>query len=90
LLRHVLAHEIGHLVDTAGMTAALRTVWLRLRGISPGTPWFGCSECSDFATPAGDFAEVYVRWQRSAADIRSQLGSVPDPAELAELAERFF
>lgn len=72
LLRHVIAHEIGHLVDADTMPG-LRTEWLRARGISTSMPWFGCNSCSDFATPAGDFAEVYAQWQRSASDNRSEL-----------------
>lgn len=89
LLRHVLAHEIGHLVD-ADAGSGKRAEWLAVRGISPSTPWFGCNSCSDFATPAGDFAEVYAQWQRSASDNRSELGSAPSAAELTELAARFF
>ncbi len=89
LLRHVLAHEIGHLVDADGMPGQ-RAEWLAVRGISPSTPWFGCNSCSDFATPAGDFAEVYAQWQRSASDNRSELSPAPSSAELAELAARFF
>ena len=89
LLRHVIAHEIGHLVDADTMPA-LRNEWLRARGISSSMPWFGCNSCSDFATPAGDFAEVYAQWQRSASDNRSELAPAPSSAALAELAARFF
>lgn len=89
LLRHVIAHEIGHLVDADTMPA-LRTEWLRTRGISSSMPWFGCNLCSDFATPAGDFAEVYAQWQRSASDNLSELAPAPSSAALAELAARFF
>ena len=89
LLRHVIAHEIGHLIDADTMPAR-RTEWLRARGISPSMPWFGCDSCSDFATPAGDFAEVYAQWQRSASDNPSELAPAPSSAALAELAGRFF
>ena len=89
LLRQVIAHEIGHLVDADTMPG-LRTEWLRARGIPTSTPWFGCNSCSDFATPAGDFAEVYAQWQRSASDNRSALAPAPSSAALAELAARFF
>ncbi|HWH29881.1 MAG TPA: hypothetical protein VNU26_13125 [Mycobacteriales bacterium] len=90
LLRHVVAHELGHLVDGARMTDALRAEYLRLRGIPAGTPWFGCNGCADFATPAGDFAEVYAQWQRGAGDNRSQLAPAPSAEQLEQIAARFF
>lgn len=90
LLRHVVAHELGHLVDGDRMTDALREEYRRLRGIPAGTPWFGCNSCADFATPAGDFAEVYAQWQRGATSNRSQLAPAPSKGELADLAARFF
>lgn len=89
LLRHVVAHELGHLIDAA-MPSGRREEWLAARGIAPGTPWLGCNGCADFATPAGDFAEVYAQWQRSAADNLSELGSAPSSVELDRLAARFF
>jgi hypothetical protein len=33
---------------------------MELRGIDPSTPWFGCDRCTDFKTPAGDFAETFA------------------------------
>lgn len=90
LLRQVLAHEIGHLVDASRMPATRREEWLRTRGIAPGTPWQGCNACADFATPAGDFAEVYAQWQRGARDNLSELASAPDAAALDQIAARFF
>jgi hypothetical protein len=44
LLLHVVAHELGHVVDGTAMTDELRTQWLTARGIPAGTPWFGCNE----------------------------------------------
>lgn len=90
LLRHVLAHELGHVLDELRMDDVQRAQWLEVRGIPAGTPWYGCSACSDFATPAGDFAEVYAQWARGAASNRSQLAGSPGPATLAQLAARFF
>jgi hypothetical protein len=89
LLRHVVAHELGHAWDSLHMTDALRADYLAARGIPAGTPWFGCNKCQDFATPAGDFAETYAQWQRGASDSRSQLARPATPAELTSLA-RFF
>jgi hypothetical protein len=90
LLRHVMAHELGHAYDTTHMTSAKRAAWQRVRGIPASTPWYGCSGCTDFATPAGDYAEVYAQWARGATSNKSQLSGAPGPAELAGLARQFF
>jgi hypothetical protein len=90
LLRHVVAHEMGHAWDSRHMTDALRADYLAARGIPAGTPWFGCSRCQDFATPAGDFAETYAQWQRGASDSRSRLAAPATPAELQRLGAAFF
>ena len=90
LLRHVLAHEVGHAHDTVLMSSTQRAAWLVARGIPAGTPWYGCSGCTDFATPAGDFAEVYAQWSRDATTNRSQLAGDVPATQLAALAARFF
>ena len=90
LLRHVLAHEVGHAHDTVLMSSTQRAAWLVARGIPAGTPWYGCSGCTDFATPAGDFAEVYAQWSRGATTNRSQLAGDVPATQLAALAARFF
>ena len=90
LLRHVMAHELGHAYDTVRNNAAMRAAWQAARGIPASTPWYGCSGCTDFATPAGDFAEVYAQWARGASTNRSQLAGDVPPAQLAALAQRFF
>ena len=90
LLRHVVAHELGHAHDALTMTAQKRAEYMAARGIPAGTPWFGCSRCADFATPAGDFAETYAQWQRGAATSKTQIARPATAAELASLAPRFF
>ena len=90
LLRHVVAHELGHAWDSLHMTEELRTRYLAARGIKAGTPWFGCDKCQDFATPAGDFAETYAQWQRGASDSRSTIAPPATQAQLASLAAEFF
>ena len=90
LLRHVVSHEMGHAYDAAHMTPALRAAYLAMRGIPAGTPWFGCSYCTDFATPAGDFAETYSQWQRGSHDSRTQMAPMPDATQLAAIAAAFF
>jgi hypothetical protein len=61
--RHIaydIAHELGHAFDLTLNTAEIRKQWMVLRGIDPATPWFGCNRCTDFDTPAGDFAETFA------------------------------
>ena len=90
LLRHVVAHEMGHAWDGAHMTDALRAEYMQARGIPAGTPWFGCNGCQDFATPAGDFAETYAQWQRGATTSRSTIARPATAAELSSFGARFF
>jgi hypothetical protein len=90
LLRHVLAHELGHAYDASRMTADLRAQYLAARGIPAGTPWMGCDRCTDFATPAGDFAETYSLWMRGGGDSRSRMAPAPSAADLAALGAQFF
>ncbi len=90
LLRHVVAHELGHAFDLVHLTEPERSAYRRARGIPPGKPWFGCDGCSDFATPAGDFAESYALWLRYGGTHRGELVPAPSRAQLAALATRFF
>src|SRR3954468_2120245 len=90
LRRPVMSHEMGHAYDAAHMTASMRDAYIAMRGIPAGTPWFGCNYCTDFNTPAGDFAETYSQWQRSSHDSRTQIAPMPDSAKLAQIAASFF
>ncbi len=90
LLRHVMAHELGHAYDTTHMSSATRSAWKAVRGIPAGTDWYGCSGCTDFATPAGDFAEVYAQWARGTATNRSELAGDVPAGQLTQLAQQFF
>jgi len=87
MLAHVVAHEIGHAVDLVYGTDQRLSLWLELRGISP-RPWFTCSMCQDFSTPAGDFAEVFAYWQLGDFS-RSELAPPPTPAQLSQLSTLF-
>jgi hypothetical protein len=60
LVAYDIAHELGHAIDLTYNTQDSRERWMKSRGIDPATPWFGCNECSDFSTPAGDFAETFA------------------------------
>src|SRR5688572_12614493 len=59
-LAYTLAHEFGHVIDLTHNTVQSRSRWMEKRGIDPKTPWFGCDACSDYGTPAGDFAESFA------------------------------
>ncbi|HEX2064275.1 MAG TPA: hypothetical protein VHE80_07615 [Acidimicrobiales bacterium] len=61
-LAHVIGHELGHAVDATYGTPQRRREWMRLRGMDPALDWWGCLGCRDYATPAGDFAEVFAYW----------------------------
>jgi hypothetical protein len=78
---HDLAHEIGHAYDDRRMNAASRRAWLRARG-APGARWFpdGDAAASDYASGAGDFAEVFARCHAASPEFRSARGRVGSAA----------
>ena len=82
---HTLAHELGHAVDLTYGGTYRRREYRRLRGLSTDSKWFGCDECSDYATPAGDFAEVFEYWLLGGGDFRSQLAGAPSQATLNDM-----
>ena len=86
LLRHVLAHEIGHAIDVTRNTGDERDQWAEARGIR-GADWWPGGGASDFATGAGDFAESFAVWQVGGNEFRSTLGPRPTEAQLRLLAE---
>lgn len=86
---HTLAHELGHAVDLTYGSDYRRGEYRRMRGFSADAEWFGCDECTDYATPAGDFAEVFEYWLLGGSDYRSQLGSAPDSERLEYISHLF-
>lgn len=86
---HTVAHELGHAVDMTWGTDYRRAEYRRMRGFSQRGKWFGCDECSDYATPAGDYAEVFEYWLLGGGDYRSQLGSAPDATRLEHMSHLF-
>ena len=58
LLRHVVAHEVGHAIDATYMTDASRARWLRARGLPASTSWYACDRCPVWSTGEGDFEKV--------------------------------
>jgi uncharacterized membrane protein YgcG len=90
MVAHVIAHEIGHAIDVAYNTPERRQQWLNLRGASTSQPWFGCSSCDDFSSPAGDYAETFSFWQVGPSADYSHLAPPPSPQQLNELIPLFY
>ncbi len=84
----ILGHEFGHAVDHRYMTSDLRGEYLAARGIT--ATWFGCNRCTDFATGAGDFAEVFGFFHSPPGPFRSRLGPAPNPSRKAEFSRFYF
>jgi hypothetical protein len=85
VLAHSIAHELGHVLDFTRGSAATRALYLSTRGLGRSLAWFGCSGCTDFRTPAGDWAEVFAYWLAGPGDFRSELAGPPTPRQLAVL-----
>ena len=85
LLAYDIAHELGHAFDLTYNTSETRKKWMRLRGIKPSTPWFGCDRCSDYNTPAGDFAETFALLLRGPKYFRSRIAPRPTPEQIPAL-----
>lgn len=86
---HTLAHELGHAVDLTYGIDYRRSEYRRMRGLNPESEWFGCDSCSDYATPAGDFAEVFEYWLLGGGDFRSLLAGPPTQEQLEVLSTLF-
>ena len=85
-LAYDLAHEIGHAFDLECNDYERRNQWRKLRGITVETPWFGCDRCSDYETPAGDFAETFAFLLLGPGNYHSRLARAPAPGQMADLA----
>jgi glucose/arabinose dehydrogenase len=89
VLAHTIAHELGHVLDFTRGTAERRAQYLRTRHLSTGLDWFGCMGCTDYRTPAGDWAEVFAYWLAGPGDFRSEVAGAPSKAQLAVLDALF-
>lgn len=89
VLSHSIAHELGHALDFSRGAADKRAQYLKIRGLRPDLTWFGCNGCSDFQTPAGDWAEVFAYWLAGPGDFRSQVAGPPSAAQLRALTPLF-
>src|SRR5262249_33766217 len=89
LLAYDIAHEIGHAIDLSYNTPETRRQWMKLRGIDPSTAWFGCDRCSDYNTPAGDFAETFAFLLRGPKYFRSRISPPPTAEQVEALIPLF-
>ena len=87
-LRYTLAHEIGHAVDLTWGNEARREDFAAIRGYR-SDPWFGCGGCTDYETPAGDWAEVFGWWLVGHADFRSAMAGPPSPEQMNHIEGLF-
>ena len=89
VLAHSIAHEIGHALDFSRGSEAKHQLYLSIRHLSTSQYWYGCNNCTDYATPAGDWAEVFAQWLAGPGDFRSQMAGVPSSSQLSQLGELF-
>ncbi|MCW2599131.1 MAG: hypothetical protein JWM02_960 [Frankiales bacterium] len=89
VLAHSIAHELGHVLDLTRGSGAKRAQYLSIRTLSQRLTWYGCSGCTDYQTPAGDWAEVFAYWLAGPGDFRSQLAAAPASGQLAALGPLF-
>jgi hypothetical protein len=89
LLAYDIAHELGHAIDMTLNTPETREKWMKARGIDPSTPWFGCSGCSDFNTPAGDFAETFAFFLLGPRHFAGRIAPPPSVEQIPALAPFF-
>jgi len=89
-LRITIAHELGHVLDFTTLTEADQHRFLELRGRSGFRgPWYPENGTSDYASPAGDFAEVYALWLAGPGDFRSTFAARPSSSQLAQVGQLF-
>lgn len=88
-LRVTIAHELGHALDFEHATVARRDDYRVIRRIDRRAPWYPCDRCSDYASHAGDWAEVFAYWLAGPGDFRSKVAGPPDRQQLQRLAPLF-
>ncbi|HET7489319.1 MAG TPA: hypothetical protein VFJ85_15415 [Acidimicrobiales bacterium] len=85
----VLAHEVGHAVDASFTTEAERSQYRAIRGIGGGSWYSDCTDCSDYGSPSGDFAEVFAYWLLGDGTFLSTMAGKPTASQLAQLGPIF-
>lgn len=87
-IARVIAHELGHAVDFSLLNWAERANYVSIRGL-PTDTWYPCNMCEDYASPAGDFAEVFAYWLLGPGDFRSMMAGEPSLDQLNALVPIF-
>jgi virginiamycin B lyase len=84
-IAHDIAHELGHAYDARFLRFRDRRAYVALRG-RPHAAWWPTAAGSDYATGAGDFAEVFALCHSASREFRSTLA--PRPAHPCALLGR--
>ena len=89
-MSHVLAHEIGHMIDWTHLDDNARSEFLQLRGYDPSASWTDQSTPWE-ARPEEDFAEVFAALDApsSPALIQTSAGRIENPKAMRKLIDRF-
>ena len=85
----VIAHEVGHAVDVEFTTETERSLYRQIRGIDSRSWYPSCSGCTDYDSPAGDFAETFAVAMVGDLNFLSRVAPAPTAAQLGALASIF-
>ncbi len=90
-LARTIAHEMGHALDFSHTTIAEARQYLAVRGLNYDVrDWYPtCDGCTDFGSPAGDFAETFAYYLFGPGDFRSLIGAEPTADQLSQLTGIF-
>lgn len=88
-IARTIAHELGHALDFSMTTGQERRSYRQIRGLDD-RPWYPeCGTCSDYASPAGDWAEVFAYWLLGPGRFASELAPPPTATQLEALGPLF-
>jgi len=89
-LVHIVAHEIGHMVDLVYLSDATRAWFMKTRGFSVTEVWAGQKTTPWECRPQEDFAEVYAALDAPFAlwPIQTLGGRIEQPDVMRQTIER--
>lgn len=90
-IARTIAHEMGHALDFSLTTVSEARQYLAIRNLPYAvTDWYPtCDGCTDFGSPAGDFAETFAYYLLGPGDFRSLIGPEPTAEQLSQLGDVF-